>query len=246
MTTGAIRSRAIRSAAAMPSRTGIFTSRITRSGRCSSASSTARSPSAACPTTSYPSSASISARSMPDQRLVLRDHDAPGLRGGHRVRLSGAVRPLGPVGWAAVAPVCPTGRGSGLKHRPVWVRIPPGAPCRCRCRHDMVARASGVHPSQRARVSAGVRRTSSNAAQRRSSGDPSLARLPAAWRTTARLSTRGAHASVHRRGADEPALRRLCSAATSGTATCLGCSRRGVSASPATRSTPGSSATWPT
>ena len=35
MTTGASRAAAIRSAAEMPSRRGIFTSRTTRSGRCS-------------------------------------------------------------------------------------------------------------------------------------------------------------------------------------------------------------------
>ena len=64
MTTGAIRLPAIASAAAIPSRTGIFTSRITRSGRSSSASSIALAPSPAWPTTSYPSSASISARSI--------------------------------------------------------------------------------------------------------------------------------------------------------------------------------------
>ena len=48
----------------MPSSTGILTSRITRSGRSSRASSIARCPSPAWPTTSYPSSPSISARSM--------------------------------------------------------------------------------------------------------------------------------------------------------------------------------------
>ena len=52
ITTGAIRSAAMASAAAMPSSTGIFTSRITRSGRSSRASSMARWPSPAWPTTS--------------------------------------------------------------------------------------------------------------------------------------------------------------------------------------------------
>ncbi|CAM5260972.1 hypothetical protein SCALM49S_07233 [Streptomyces californicus] len=51
MRTGAMDSPAIFSAAEMPSRTGIFTSRMTRSGRCSRASSTARCPSPASPTT---------------------------------------------------------------------------------------------------------------------------------------------------------------------------------------------------
>lgn len=61
--TGAMDSSAIFSAAEMPSILGIFTSRITRSGRCSRASSTASSPSPASPTTEYPSSSSISLRS---------------------------------------------------------------------------------------------------------------------------------------------------------------------------------------
>ena len=51
MITGATRSPAMRSAAEMPSRIGIFTSRITRSGRSSVASLTAFSPSPASPTT---------------------------------------------------------------------------------------------------------------------------------------------------------------------------------------------------
>src|SRR6478735_1960175 len=63
MTTGAIRRAATRWAAAIPSRRGILISRMTRSGRSSSARATAVSPSSAWPTTSYPSSASISARS---------------------------------------------------------------------------------------------------------------------------------------------------------------------------------------
>ncbi len=63
ISTGAMDSSAIFSAAEMPSSLGIFTSRITRSGRCSRASSTARSPSPASPTTVYPSSSSISLRS---------------------------------------------------------------------------------------------------------------------------------------------------------------------------------------
>src|SRR4051812_20562176 len=64
MTTGAIRWLAICSAAAIPSSTGILTSRITRSGRSCSARSTAVAPSPAWPTTSYPSSVSISTRSI--------------------------------------------------------------------------------------------------------------------------------------------------------------------------------------
>lgn len=63
ISTGAMDSSAIFSAAEMPSRTGIFTSRMTRSGRCSRASSTALAPSPASPTTEYPSSSSISLRS---------------------------------------------------------------------------------------------------------------------------------------------------------------------------------------
>ena len=63
ISTGAMDSSAIFSAAEMPSSLGIFTSRITRSGRCSRASSTACSPSPASPTTVYPSSSSISLRS---------------------------------------------------------------------------------------------------------------------------------------------------------------------------------------
>ncbi|KQX28060.1 hypothetical protein ASD29_22935 [Streptomyces sp. Root1295] len=49
--TGAMDSSAIFSAAEIPSRTGIFTSRMTRSGLCSRASSTACCPSPASPTT---------------------------------------------------------------------------------------------------------------------------------------------------------------------------------------------------
>ena len=64
ITTGATRSPAIRSAAEIPSRTGIFTSRITRSGPCSVASETAVCPSPVSPTTAYPSSSSISFRSI--------------------------------------------------------------------------------------------------------------------------------------------------------------------------------------
>jgi len=76
MTTGAIRAVAIFSAAEMPSNPGIFTSRMTRSGRCCSARSTAAFPSPASATTSKPSSSSISFRSSRDERLVLADHDA--------------------------------------------------------------------------------------------------------------------------------------------------------------------------
>jgi hypothetical protein len=47
MTTGAMRSAAIRSAAEIPSRIGIFTSRMTRSGRSVVTCSTADSPSPA-------------------------------------------------------------------------------------------------------------------------------------------------------------------------------------------------------
>ena len=52
---------------------GILMSRMTRSGRTSSASRTAVSPSPASPATSYPSSTSISRQVEPDQRLVLGD-----------------------------------------------------------------------------------------------------------------------------------------------------------------------------
>ena len=61
----------------------------------------------------------------PDQGFVLGDDDGAGggvVSLGHRARLAAghqvAFRP---------APRYPNGRGSGLKHRPVWVRIPPGA-----------------------------------------------------------------------------------------------------------------------
>ena len=136
MTTGAIRWPAIRSAAAMPSSRGIFTSRMTRSGRSSSASSTACSPSPAWPTTSYPSSASISARSI---RISASSSAMTtcGARGWSRAQVIGRIgrAPASdarcarhPVPWPP-SPRYPNGRGSGLKHRPVWVRIPPGALC---------------------------------------------------------------------------------------------------------------------
>ena len=84
-TTGAIRARTIRSAAEMPSRTGILTSITTRSGRSSSASRTACSPSPASPTTSKPAVAQHLDDVEPDQRLVLGDDDAAGGAGGRRL-----------------------------------------------------------------------------------------------------------------------------------------------------------------
>ena len=98
-------------------------SRMTRSGRSSSARAIAFSPSSASPTTSYPSSSSISARSS----RISASSSAIRTRGAGpdvvtqerlaRIRYLGGRRPGIPIG-----------RGSGLKHRPVWVRIPPGAP----------------------------------------------------------------------------------------------------------------------
>ena len=63
MTTGAMRAEVIWAAAAMPSIFGILTSQMTRSGRRSVARATVWTPSAASPTTSKPSSSSISRRS---------------------------------------------------------------------------------------------------------------------------------------------------------------------------------------
>ena len=131
MTTGAIRPAAIRSAAAMPSSTGIFTSRITRSGRSSSASSIARAPSAACPTTSYPSSASISARSIrisaSSSAITTRRGSGvvtgSGYPGPVRPLRSGRLAPPGRVGGTADAMVSNT-----IVRKDVWVQIPHPAP----------------------------------------------------------------------------------------------------------------------
>ena len=67
------------SAAEIPSRTGIFTSRIAKSGLCSWANSIASAPSAAWATTSYPASPNISTRSIrisassSATRILIRD-----------------------------------------------------------------------------------------------------------------------------------------------------------------------------
>ena len=74
----------------MPSRTGIFTSRITRSGRSSSASSTARLAVRGLADDVVPLLGEHLGEVHADQRLVLGDDDAARLRDGHRVRLSGA------------------------------------------------------------------------------------------------------------------------------------------------------------
>ena len=70
----------------------------------------------------------------PDQRLVLGDHDASGHgREATETAAGGRLAPtlrtprLRPAGGAG-RPDRPTGRANGLKHRPVWVRIPLGAP----------------------------------------------------------------------------------------------------------------------
>src|SRR5664279_4951366 len=93
ITTGATCSPTISAAASIPSFLGIFTSRITRSGRRSSARATACSPSAASPTTSKPSSASISARSS----LINASSSAMSTRRGavigHLPNLTAADRP---------------------------------------------------------------------------------------------------------------------------------------------------------
>ena len=65
-----------RFAASIPSRCGIFTSMIARSGSCSRASATASSPSRASATTSWPRALEQVAQVEADDRLVLGDQDA--------------------------------------------------------------------------------------------------------------------------------------------------------------------------
>src|SRR4051794_28608970 len=133
--TGAIRSPAIFSAALSPSRTGIWMSRMTRSGRSSAARSTACWPSPTSPTTSYPSSSSISLRS----RRISASSSAMRTRvlallTGRSLAMSGArylpdTLLAQPVSRPA-RPRTPIGRGSGFKTRAVCVRVAPGAPAR--------------------------------------------------------------------------------------------------------------------
>src|SRR5664279_2151062 len=93
ITTGATCSPTISAAASIPSFLGIFTSRITRSGRSSSARATACSPSAASPTTSKPSSASISARSSLINASSSAMRTRRGAVIGHLPNLTAADRP---------------------------------------------------------------------------------------------------------------------------------------------------------
>ena len=53
-----------------------------------------------------------------DEGFVLGDDDASGVGHGRRLSAPGTLLPR---------PGTPTGREGGLKHRTVWVRIPPGA-----------------------------------------------------------------------------------------------------------------------
>ena len=76
ISTGAMLSSAIFSAAEIPSSTGIFTSRITRSGRCSRASSTARLPVTGLTDDGVALLLQHLFEIETDQRLVLGDHDA--------------------------------------------------------------------------------------------------------------------------------------------------------------------------
>src|SRR5262249_58192466 len=67
----------------------------------------------------------------PDQRLVFGDHNADGCRAHSQERTQGgrlaSVAPLPSSGDGESGPGRPIGRVRGLKHRAVWVRIPPGA-----------------------------------------------------------------------------------------------------------------------
>ena len=94
MTTGAIRAAAIRSAAAMPSRTGIFTSRITRSGRSSLGQLDGLGPVAGLADDVVPLLGEHLREVHPDQRLVLGDHHgAYGARRSRGPRVCDAVTP---------------------------------------------------------------------------------------------------------------------------------------------------------
>ena len=88
ITTGAIRCAAIRSAAAIPSSTGILTSRMTRSGRSSSASATAPGAVAGLADDVVALLGEHLGEVHPDQRLVLGDDD----RGAGRAAAAGSRR----------------------------------------------------------------------------------------------------------------------------------------------------------
>ena len=76
MTTGAIRSAAIRSAAEMPSSTGILTSRMTRSGRRAVSQLHGRLAVAGLGHDLVPLFLQHLLEVQADQRLILGDHDA--------------------------------------------------------------------------------------------------------------------------------------------------------------------------
>ena len=160
MTTGAIRAAAIRSAALMPSSTGIFTSSIDEVGPQLLGEPHGLLAVARLADDVVALLAEHLHQVEADERLVLGDDDAQGARGSAGVSVTGeaygtgVVRPR-PVGFAR-RPDSPTGRGSGLKHHPVWVRIPLGAPAAV----GLDRRASGRRPGRAVRRGMPPRRAS--------------------------------------------------------------------------------------
>ena len=113
---------AIRSAAEIPSRTGILTSRITRSGFSAEASSTAFSPSAASPATSVALFLQHLLEVEPDQRLVFGYDHAEGVwLTAHEGTETGRSAPVTPrsAGSRTARYAGPAARGSGISRRGV-------------------------------------------------------------------------------------------------------------------------------
>ena len=136
MTTGAIRAAAICSAAEIPSSTGIFTSRTTRSGAVLGGEGDRRLAVAGLADDVVALLLEHLPEVQADERLVLGDHHAGcrparhirGLGHARRVSADDMMTSVAAEGWAPPCPDRPTGRADGLKHHSVWVRIPLGAP----------------------------------------------------------------------------------------------------------------------